>query len=104
MSDADVIRVVAKMIDLEGYKDSARTLYDIADRFPAALPHLQAHPDIDEVARAICGHPKGCQLGNGLCNQCKDDINILGVIKAASRASKIFAAAPLVADDCEVKP
>lgn len=48
-SDADGIRVIAKMIDLEGYKDSARTLYDIADRL-AALPHLRAG-DREEIAR-----------------------------------------------------
>lgn len=32
MSDALVIRTIAKMVDLEGYKDSARSLYDVADR------------------------------------------------------------------------
>lgn len=40
--DARVLRVVAKMIDLEGYKDSARSLYDIADRLDAA-PSLTLH-------------------------------------------------------------
>jgi hypothetical protein len=59
--DADVIRVIAKTIDLEGYKDSARSLYDIADRLAAslvgveraALPPLRAR----EETCGACGHP-----------------------------------------------
>jgi hypothetical protein len=35
-ADAEVIRVIAKMIDMEGYKDSAQSLYDIASRLAAA--------------------------------------------------------------------
>lgn len=67
----------------------------------AAIAVAAARPDVDEIARAICGHPRGCQLALGLCDQCKDDINVLGVMKAAARVAAVPAppvAEPIVAE------
>lgn len=75
---------------------------------PAPAPEGEWRPDVDEIARAICGHPRGCQLALGLCDQCKDDINVLGVLKAAARVAALHAppvAEPIVADEqTERKP
>lgn len=69
---------------------------------PAPTPEGEWRPDVDEIARAICGHPRGCQLALGLCDQCKDDINVLGVLKAAARVAAVPAppvAEPIVAEE-----